>query len=100
MVAESDIVSSHFTVSGTHEGSFPDLDPTGKEFEIDGMEFDRVEDGKLVETWLMPDVFGFLQQLGVLSEKTFPVNDTVHDRTTHSFSTSYHDHHTSLSDNN
>lgn len=63
MVAENDIVSSHFTVSGTHEGSFPDLDldPTGKEFEIDGMEFDRVEDGKLVETWLMPDVFGFLQ---------------------------------------
>lgn len=74
MVAENDIVASHFTVGGTHEGSFPDLDlePTGEEFDIEGMEFDRVEDGKLAETWLMPDTLRFLQQLDVFSDEDVP----------------------------
>lgn len=76
MIAEDDLVASHFTVRGTHEGQFPglDIEPTGEEFEIDGMEFDQVEDGKLVESWLMYDALGFLQQLGALPDEELPTD--------------------------
>ncbi|WP_331234165.1 ester cyclase [Natronorarus salvus] len=68
IVAEDDRVAVHWTVGGTHEGPIPnlDLEPTGEEFEISGMEFDRIEDGKLAETWLVYDSLGFMQQLGVI----------------------------------
>ncbi|WP_255168689.1 ester cyclase [Natrononativus amylolyticus] len=71
MVVEDDIVASHGTARGTHEGQFPGLDvePTGEEFEASGMEIDRIEDGKLVESWFMPDALGLLQQLGALPEE-------------------------------
>lgn len=68
VVAEGDVVAVSFTVRGTHTGRLPeapDLEPTGKEIEIAGMEFDRIEDGQLVETWQIYDAFGLLQQLGV-----------------------------------
>lgn len=68
MVAEDDFVAAHYTLRGTHDGPIPGLDlaPTGEEFEIIGMEFDRIEDGKLVETWYLLDTLGFLQQVGAL----------------------------------
>lgn len=71
MIAEGDVVASHYTVRGTHDGPIPDLDlePTGKTFEIEGWEFDRIEDGKLVETWHMVDTFGLLRQLGALPDE-------------------------------
>ena len=49
MIAEDDPVASHASAHATHEGEFPDLDlePTGEEIEILGMQFDRVEDSKL-----------------------------------------------------
>ena len=74
IVAEDDRVAVHWTVGGTHEGPIPDLDlePTGKTFEIAGMEFDRIEDGKLAETWLMYDSLGFMHQLGVIPTEEDP----------------------------
>jgi steroid delta-isomerase-like uncharacterized protein len=63
LVAEDDLVAAQFTFRGTHEGSIPDFDiePTGAEIEIAGMEFDRIEDGKLVETRLLYDTLDFMQ---------------------------------------
>lgn len=70
VVAEDDLVAVRFTTRGTYENPLPDLDveATGEKIEITGMEFDRIEDGKLAETWLEYDSIGFLQQLGALPE--------------------------------
>jgi steroid delta-isomerase-like uncharacterized protein len=68
MTAEDDLVTVHFTFRGTHEGPIPELglEATGEEVEVVGMEVDRIEDGKLAETWVVNDTLGFMQQLGVI----------------------------------
>lgn len=70
LIAEDDLVAVRFTTSGTYEKRLPGLDvePTGETFEISGMEFDRIENGELVETWLAYDTLGFAQQLGAIPE--------------------------------
>lgn len=71
MAAEGDLVAVHFTCSGTNEGPIPELgiEPTGNEFTVTGMEFDRIEDGKLAETWVVIDTVGLMEQLGANPEE-------------------------------
>lgn len=66
VVAEGDRVAMRVTLSGTHEGEFMGLEPTGNSFEVGNAVFNRVADGRIVERWTLPDTFGMLQQLGVL----------------------------------
>ncbi|WP_343195067.1 ester cyclase [Natronococcus sp.] len=72
MIADDEFVAAHFTIQGAQEGPVPalDLEPTGEPFEVVGMELDRIEDGKLAETWLAYDTPGFAEQLGALETKT------------------------------
>lgn len=74
VVAEGDLVAVHYTFRGTHEGPIPELglEPTGEEVEVVGMELDRIEDGKLAETWLVNDNLGFLQQIGAVPAEETP----------------------------
>lgn len=65
-VAEGDTVALRVNVSGTHEGEFMGIEPTGREFEIQNMVFFRFDDGKIAERWVQPDMLGLLQQLGVV----------------------------------
>lgn len=64
IIAEDDIVAVRMTQRGTHEGTFMGIEPTGNSFEINAMGFVRLEDGKIVERWGVPDLFRLLQQLG------------------------------------
>ncbi|MFT4883198.1 MAG: steroid delta-isomerase-like uncharacterized protein [Natronomonas sp.] len=64
IIAEGDTVAVRMTQRGTHEGTFMGIEPTGKSFEIEAMGFVRIEDGKIVERWGVPDLFGLFQQLG------------------------------------
>ena len=66
IVAEGDTVAMRVTVRGIHEGEFMGIEPTGREFEIQNMVFTRIEDGQIAERWVQPDMFGFMQQLGVV----------------------------------
>lgn len=66
VVAEGDTVAMCVTLRGTHEGEFMGIEPTGKSFEVQNMVFTRIEDGKIVERWIQPDMLGMLQQLGVV----------------------------------
>ncbi|WP_101295995.1 ester cyclase [Halegenticoccus soli] len=63
-IAEGDSVAFWGRTTGTHEGSFMGLDPTGKTIDIMGINVVRVEDGKIAERWANFDLFGLLQQLG------------------------------------
>lgn len=65
-IAEGDKVAVRFTLSGTHEGDFQGLPPTGKTVSFSGSVVDRFEDGKLVEHWSLTDDLGLRQQLGVI----------------------------------
>jgi steroid delta-isomerase-like uncharacterized protein len=68
VIAEVDKVVLRWTNSGTHVGEFAGIPPTGRSFTIPGIEIWRVENGKLAEHWDVVDVFGQLQQLGLLPQ--------------------------------
>lgn len=49
----------------THSGEFMGIAPTGKRVEIRYMDFWKVEDGKIVDNWVMVDFPFVMSQLGV-----------------------------------
>lgn len=69
MVAEDDRVAVRWTATGTHEGEFRGVEPTGTEVEIDGFEINRLEDGQIAESWVLFDALGLLQQLDAVPEE-------------------------------
>ena len=68
LVAEGDKVVLRWSQSGTHVGQFLGMPSTGRSYRTSGIEIWRVENGKLTEHWDVVDVFGQLQQLGLLPQ--------------------------------
>jgi steroid delta-isomerase-like uncharacterized protein len=66
VIAEGDTIAARFTMSGTHQGEFFGIPPTGKRMEITGIDVVRFENGKIVEHWGNQDDLGMMQQLGVI----------------------------------
>lgn len=66
IIAEGDTVAFRGPSTLTHEGEFMGVEPTGREVQIDGMTFLRIQDGKIVERWVQFDMLGMMQQLGVI----------------------------------
>lgn len=64
LVADDDHVVVAYTLSGTHQGDFHGVAPTGKRIEARGVQIGRFENGKLVERWGSTDELGIMQQLG------------------------------------
>jgi steroid delta-isomerase-like uncharacterized protein len=69
MVAEGDLVFARSTMSGTHQGEFMSLPPTGKRMEVQVMDLVRLRDGKAVEHWGVTDAMTMMQQLGAMPEE-------------------------------
>ena len=70
-VGEGDRVASHWRGGGIHTGamSMPGgaaLPPTGRSVTFEEMRLDRFEDGRIVESWFIPDRLGLMAALGVL----------------------------------
>ena len=65
-VAEGDMVVTRFSATGTHQAEMAGIPPTGKSINVTGMVRDRIENGKIAETWAIFDQFGMMQQLGVI----------------------------------
>jgi predicted ester cyclase len=67
VIAEGDKVVGYFKCSGTHEGEWRGIPPTGRRFEnVDEIYIFRVEDGKLGgATAVVEDNLTRLQQLGL-----------------------------------
>jgi steroid delta-isomerase-like uncharacterized protein len=63
-VVDDDHVVVAYTLTGTHDGEFQGIAPTGRKIEINGIQIGRFEDGKLVERWGSSDELGIIQQLG------------------------------------
>lgn len=66
VVAEGNKVAVRFSGTGTHQGEFFGIPPTGKPIKSTGINIFRIEDGKIVEHWNNADDLGVLQQLGVI----------------------------------
>ena len=67
VVAEGDYVVLLYTSTGTNTGSFMDNPPTGKKIRINETSIFRIVDGKIVEQWLLPDIYSLNQQLGLIT---------------------------------
>ena len=65
-IAEGDTVAMRVTLRGTHTGEFMGIPATGNEYEVENMVFTRIEDGQIVERWVLPDMLSMMQQLGVV----------------------------------
>ena len=67
-VAEGDLVATRWTASGTHQGELMGNPPTGRSVSVSGMSIDRIQDGKVVESWGNWDTLGMFQQLGLAAQ--------------------------------
>jgi predicted ester cyclase len=67
LIAEGDRVVVRWTMRGTHEGEFGDIAPTGRPIALHGIAIYRVDDGKLMERWVVSDLHGLLQNIGATS---------------------------------
>jgi predicted ester cyclase len=67
-VAAGDKVLIRWTMTGTHEGEFAGIAPTGRRVALTGFDLFCIEGGKIVEMWQEADQLGLMQQLGVIPE--------------------------------
>jgi steroid delta-isomerase-like uncharacterized protein len=65
-IAEADNVVSRFTWTGTHRGEFLGIPATGRRVTVWGVVIDVVRGGKMVESRIIMDTLGMMQQLGVI----------------------------------
>lgn len=65
MVADDEHVCIAYTLTGTHQGQFRGIGPTGKKIEVRGVQIGRFEDGQIAERWGSSDELGILEQLGL-----------------------------------
>jgi predicted ester cyclase len=66
MIAEGDKVVARATFSGTQQGAFMGIPPTGKHVMWKVIDINRIAGGKSVEHWMEMDMLGMMQQLGVV----------------------------------
>ncbi len=70
MIAEGDKVVMRWTARATHRGEFRGIPPTGKQLTISGTTTQRIENGRMVESYVNWDALGLMQQMGVVQQKS------------------------------
>jgi len=63
LVSEGNTVALRGKVRGTHLGDFNGIPPTGKRFSVDVAVFYRIDNGKIVDHWMVVDNLAAIQQL-------------------------------------
>jgi predicted ester cyclase len=66
VIAEGDKVVSRNTVTGTHQGEYLGIPPTGISVTYDEIFIVRFVNGRVAETWGVVDVLSQMRQLGVI----------------------------------
>lgn len=75
LVAEGNLVAFWMTYKGTQTGQMGPFPPSNKFAELDVSGIHRLENGKIVETWVTWDNIAFLSQLGYFP----PAKNTIED---------------------
>jgi steroid delta-isomerase-like uncharacterized protein len=66
IAGDGDLVAQRIHFEGTHSGEFQGLPATGKKVSFDGLELNRLVDGKVAEHWVQLDALTLLQQIGLV----------------------------------
>jgi 4-oxalocrotonate tautomerase len=66
VITEGDLSTIRMTFTGTHLGEFYGMKPSGKQVKITSIGIDRVVDGMITEGWGELDMFGMMQQMGII----------------------------------
>ncbi|KAF5699739.1 hypothetical protein FGLOB1_11202 [Fusarium globosum] len=67
IITEGDTVVLRSKTRGTQTGPFMGFPPSGKSFEIVGMNLFTFSEGKIVKEQGLPDLFGILVQIGAVN---------------------------------
>jgi predicted ester cyclase len=62
-IADGEFVVPRWHMLGKHTGPFMNINPQGKSVHVTGMFFDRVINGKVVETWAEYNLIGLMSQI-------------------------------------
>ena len=65
-LGDGDRVMRRVSFTGTHQGVFLGVLPTGRQIRVDGTVILRITDGKIAEEWVTENLLGLLQQLGAI----------------------------------
>ena len=65
-LAEGDMVATRWIASGTHQGDFMGIAPSGNRVTVSGTSIERIVNGKIEETWDNYDALGMMQQIGAI----------------------------------
>ena len=65
MAEDDDTVLAAWEATGTHEGTFRGIEPTGKHIDVRGFSYRRAEDGEYVAATDQVGLMSMLAQLGV-----------------------------------
>jgi predicted ester cyclase len=66
VIVEGNKVVARNTVTGTDQGEFVGVGPTGKSVTYNEIFVFRFADGRVVESWGVVDVYAQMKQIGVL----------------------------------
>ena len=63
LIAEGDKVFCRSTMTGTHDGEYKGIPPTGRHVSAESAEVYRIVDGKFAGYWCLTNVAGLMRQL-------------------------------------
>jgi predicted ester cyclase len=63
LIAEGDKVFCRSTMTGTHDGEYKGIPPTGRNVAAESAEVFRIVDGKIAGYWCLANVAGLMRQL-------------------------------------
>jgi predicted ester cyclase len=63
IIVEGNKVACRYNLAGTHKGEFVDIQPTNKQFRVNGMTVFSFRDAKVIERWNLVDMMLLMEQL-------------------------------------
>ncbi|MFE2999899.1 ester cyclase [Nocardia sp. NPDC059246] len=63
LVVDGNYIAVHFTVTGTHRGTFQGIEATGRRVTISEFTLYHLEDGKFAEVWDYTDIDALMRQI-------------------------------------
>ena len=69
ILAEGDLVSLRGMIRGEHQGPFMGMPPTGRPVEFALFITYKIQDGKIIDHWMLTDNMTMMQQIGMIPAK-------------------------------
>lgn len=68
LLADGDKVVMRWRTVGTHSGPYGEIEATGREITMEGIDIHRVDGGRIMESWSLWDGLEVYRQLGLLPD--------------------------------